>query len=35
MGEIACVLALHVHAWMPYISVCAKNSLLAGDAAPL
>lgn len=37
MEEIAYVLALHVpvHAWMPYISVCAKNSLSAGDAAPL
>lgn len=27
MRETACILDLYVHAWMPYISVCAKNSL--------
>lgn len=35
MQEIACVLDLHMQAWMPYIFVCAKNSLSAGDATPL
>lgn len=35
MGEIACMLNLHVHSWMSCISVCAKNSLWAGDASPL
>lgn len=35
MGEFACVLNLHAHAWMSYVSVRAKNSLSAGDAPPL
>lgn len=35
MLETACILDLHVHAWMPYISVCAKNSLFQQVMHPL